>query len=132
MSRITSTFAVLAVLAVSAFMLSACSSGATARGTSYSYEFATLKAHLPHHLDDVYRATERTLNNLELEIESSSKDAFEARIIARGVRNLRHAIDLRRDGDTVTSVSISVGALGDETRSREIMSMIEERLAPQE
>lgn len=125
--------ALLAALALAApATLTGCASGSTAEGTDYDFRVNELIASVPYPIDDVHAAAEYVVSeDMGWAIEESAVDAFDGVIRARGAADNVRRIRLERKGDSLTEVRIMVsdGPFGDESRSRAVMSRIEERLA---
>lgn len=120
--------AALAMGALTTLGLAACSTGSTAKGTSYKWAFNHLSASLPVSIDDAFSATEAVIKDQGLTIKESAKDAFGGRIVATGVKDLRYLAELKKTGEKVTEITFTIGSLGDETRSREMMNLVERKL----
>jgi len=125
-----------AILALAAATLAGafngCASGSTAEGTEYSYRVNELIASVPYSIEDVHQAAEYVMSEeMGWVIEESAVDAFDGRVFARGASDNLRRVRLERKGDRLTEVRINIadGPLGDETRSRAVMSRIEERLS---
>lgn len=128
MRTLRARLAVLTAASLAAAPLVGRSTGSTTAGTSYDWRFNTLEAVLAHPLDAVYEAALAATKRYELTVVEQAKDAFGARIVAEGAKQLKYTFDLLKTGERVAEVKLTVGAFGDEARSREIMNWIEDEL----
>lgn len=126
--RRAALFAALTLAALPSLAITGCSTGSTAKGTSYKWSFNNLTSTVGRSIDDTYSAAESVLKDQELTLKESAKDAFGARIVATGVKDLRYLVELKKTGEKLTDVTVTIGTLGDEARSREIMNLIEKKL----
>ena len=79
-------------------------------------------------LDKTYNATITAIKKLELQILVDRKDKFSAKIESKFADGANVWVDLEYLTVKSSKVSVRVGTLGDEARSRQIMSMIEKYL----
>jgi hypothetical protein len=79
-------------------------------------------------IDDLYKATLKSLDELELHPTTKSKDALSAVIIARDAEDKKVTIKLKAETEDSTSLSIRIGVFGNETKSRLIYEKIRENL----
>ena len=79
-------------------------------------------------LDEVYRATEKALDELEFSVTKRSKDALSAVIVARDAADKKITIKLSAAQEDATKISIRVGTFGNETKSRMIYDQIKKYL----
>ena len=101
--------------------------GAGAAGT-VAYMGGDLEAVESRSLGDVYEATLKALEQLELSATKEGKDALSAVIVARDAQDKKIAIKLRASTEETTKISIRVGVFGDETKSRLIYQKIRDNL----
>ena len=101
--------------------------GAGAAGT-VAYMGGDLEAVESRSLADVYEATLKALEQLELSATKEGKDALSAVIVARDAQDKKIAIKLRASTEETTKISIRVGVFGDETKSRLIYQKIRDNL----
>jgi len=128
----TAAVVLAALAACLAGAVQGCASGSTAEGTEYTFRVNELIASVPYSIEDVHEASETVMrDDMGWVIEESAVDAFDGRIRARGASDNLRRVSLVRKGDRLTEVRINVadGPLGDESRSRAVMTRIEERLA---
>ena len=119
------------LLALLATTLAACASGSTRAGSEYAFRVNELVAVTPHGIAEVHAAALGAVqDDFQWVVETSTLDAFAGRITARGASDKLRRVRLERLGDTATEVRILIGdtPFGDESRSRSLMSRIEERL----
>jgi len=81
-----------------------------------------------HKLDAVYKATEKALDELELNVVRRTKDALSAVIVARDAQDKKITIKLTATAENTTKLSIRVGFFGSETKSRRIYEQIKKNL----
>jgi hypothetical protein len=79
-------------------------------------------------IDDVYQATLKALDELELHPTTKSKDALSAVIIARDAEDKKVTIKLKAEAEGSTKLSIRIGVFGSEAKSRMIYQKIQENL----
>lgn len=79
-------------------------------------------------IDDVYQASLKALDELELHPTTKSKDALSAVIIARDAEDKKVTIKLKAAAEDSTKLSIRIGVFGSETKSRMIYQKIQENL----
>jgi len=103
--------------------------GAGAAGT-VAYLSGDLKAVESRSLEDVYQATFKALEQLELMPTKESKDALSAVVVARDAQDKKITIKLHAPAEGSTKISIRVGVFGDETKSRLIYQKIHDNLYP--
>ena len=75
-------------------------------------------------LDAVYRATEKAVTKLELNVTSKTKDALSAKVVARDAQDKKITIRLKATAEGSTTISIRIGFFGDEAKSRIIYDKI--------
>jgi len=101
--------------------------GAGAAGT-VAYIKGDLTAVEAKDLDTVYKATEKAMADLELNITTKTKDAMSAKIIARDAQDKKISVKLSATAEGTTKISIRVGTFGNETKSRLIYEQIKKNL----
>ena len=97
--------------------------GVGAAGT-IAYVRGDLEAVESHSLDNVYEATVKALDELELNVISKSKDALTATINARDAQDKKIKIMLKKTAEQTTKISVRIGTFGDETKSKLIYQKI--------
>jgi Protein of unknown function (DUF3568) len=102
--------------------------GAAAGVGTYAYVEGIMKTTLEANLDRTWDATQKSVEQLQFTVKSSSKDALQAKLVAREANNTDVKIYLERKGDNLTEVSIRVGVFGDEAQSRLILDKIKQNL----
>ena len=105
---------------VAAVGLGAASTVAYIRGDLESMESETI--------DDVYDASLKALEELELRVTRKSKDALGAEIITYDAQDKKITIRLKSAAEKMTELSIRIGVFGSETKSRLIYQKIRENL----
>lgn len=101
--------------------------GAGAVGTM-AYIQGDLEAVESERLDVVYKATLKTVEELELNVTKKLKDAMSAVVVARDAQDRKITIKLNAAAEGTTKLSIRVGVFGNETRSRFIYQKIRDNL----
>ncbi len=94
--------------------------GVAGAGT-VAYARGQLDATLGNGYDQVFAASNRALDELQLVKISEKKDAFSAILIARTAEDKKVQIRIAKEGDTLTTVRIRVGVFGDEEKSRTLL-----------
>jgi len=122
-----------ALLVVSAVALHGCASSegtakpeGVAPGTA-QYKMGTLKAVESTSIDKVYGATLKAMEELKLPVLQKSVDSMSGEIVARDVADKKITITLNATTDGMTKLSIKVGMLGDEAKSRLIYEQIKKK-----
>jgi hypothetical protein len=92
------------------------------------YQNGKLYASSGKDVDAVYQAATSAVNNLQLKVTSSVKDAFGAKIIAKSSDDKIIVVAAKPAADKKTEYYIKVGTLGNEERSRKIYAEIESAL----
>jgi hypothetical protein len=118
---------VSAAVSVGGCVAAVVAAGAGAAGT-VAYMGGDLEAVESRSLADVYEATLKAVEQLELSTTRESKDALSAVIIARDAQDKKVTIKLRASTEETTKISIRVGVFGDETKSRLIYQKIRDNL----
>lgn len=102
--------------------------GAVAGAGAYAYHSGKLTATLEASLDRSYDAARAALKDLELPEASTTKDAFEGKIVAKTADAKDVTVHLESKGEKVTDISIRIGTFGDEHKSTAILAKIREKL----
>ena len=82
-------------------------------------------------LDAVYDAARKALEQSELSITKSTKDATSALVVARDSQDTKYTVKLRAMAEGPTAISIHYGPWGSHTKSRPIYDKIIENLERQ-
>lgn len=77
----------------------------------------------------VYDATLKALDELEVNVTEKAKDAFYARVVAKGADGKRISISIRPKEDGGAILTIKVGTLGEKHKSSIIYERINKNLA---
>jgi len=103
--------------------------GAGAAGT-VAYAEGDLEAEEHHNIDQVYAATKKAAEDLNLHVITGEggKDELSATLVARDAADKHITIKLQTVAQDVTKVSIRVGTFGSQTKQRLIYSKITENL----
>jgi hypothetical protein len=101
--------------------------GLGAAGT-VAYVRGDLQATESAGIDDVYQASLKALDELELHPTTKSNDALSAVIVARDAEDKKVTIKLKAEAEDSTNLSIRIGVFGSETKSRMIYQKIQENL----
>lgn len=129
----TSLFARLALasIALGGLALPGLLSGCTSQGP-YTGEYTFLTGNLVTHeaatLDEAWAATQGAVSELQFNVKSQVKDALDAKLVAKQADGDEVEIKLARASERVTRISVRVGIIGDEARSRLIMDKIKGKL----
>jgi len=118
------------LLAAGAFGTSGCATvvpGSGGEGTA-AYVMCNLEAVEAKGIDVVYAATEKAVESLELRVTSKHKDLLSALVVARDSADRKITIKLAATPEKTTKLSIHVGILGSQTKSRVIYDKIRENL----
>jgi len=97
---------------------------AGAAGTGVAWYNGRMDASIDAGIDDVYRASQRALAQLEFAKISESKSAVDAQLVSRTALDKKVEIALTKTSDRSTKVSIRVGVFGDESLSMAILDRI--------
>jgi hypothetical protein len=104
--------------------------GLGAAGT-IAYVRGDLQAVESESIDDVYEATLKALEELELLPTRKTKDALGAEIVTYDAQDKKITINLKSAAEGTTKLSIRVGVFGSETKSRLIYQKIRDNLQKQ-
>ncbi len=114
-----------ALLVSAAFVLGGCVVAAIGAGAgTVAYVRGDLEVTESAKLDAVYRATEKAVTKLELNVTSKTKDALSAKVVARDAQDKKITIRLKATAEGSTTISIRIGFFGDEAKSRIIYDKI--------
>jgi hypothetical protein len=83
-----------------------------------AYIRGDLEAVVESNIDATYQASVKALGQLEITPTSKAKDALTAKIVGRDADDKKVTIKLARTADNLTKLSIRIGLIGDETKSR--------------
>jgi hypothetical protein len=101
--------------------------GAAGAGTVAWVE-GKLEVNLDSPYDDVGRAADRAIADLQLAKVSEAKDAFSDHFVARTAGDKKVEIVVAKVGDHLTKVDIRVGTFGDKAVSMSILDKIKANL----
>jgi hypothetical protein len=123
-------FTLLVVLASLVAFASGCALFAVgaAAGAGYAYAKGELKTTEPAPMDRTWDATVAAVKELQFPIVEQSKDALEARLVAKKAQDKDIRIKLNKVADNSTELHVRVGAFGDEAVSHEILDRIRKRV----
>jgi hypothetical protein len=93
-----------------------------------AYIRGDLEAVVESNIDATYQASVKALGQLEITPTSKAKDALTAKIVGRDADDKKVTIKLARTADNLTKLSIRIGLIGDETKSRIIYEQIKKNL----
>jgi hypothetical protein len=113
-----------AALAAEGCIIAAVGAGA---GT-IAYMKGDLEAVETKNIDQVFDASIKALEQLDMKITEQRKDGLSARISARDSGDRKVAIKLSATAEGATKLSIRIGTFGSETRSRLIHEQIKQNL----
>ena len=69
-------------------------------------------------LNRAWNATQKAMKRSGFTVTSKEKDAFDAKLIARGAGDKKVTIKLKKQSGNITEIRIRVGMIGDESMSR--------------
>jgi hypothetical protein len=124
----------MVLLVVSAVVLNGCASseeGAQPEGMAAGtakYSMGSLKSVEPASIDKVYDGTLKAMDELKLAVLQKNADSMSGKIVVRDVADKKIAISLTATTDGKTNLSIKVGMLGDEAKSRLIYEQIKKKI----
>ena len=126
----TRTIITILLLAVTATAISGCAVALVGAGAAagVGYVRGDLEAQMDESIDNVYNASLKALEELELAIISKDKNALGAKIISRTTEDKKIQIKLKRTENNITKLTIRIGLFGDETQSRVIYDTIKKNL----
>ncbi len=113
---------VLVCLVSIALLIGGCSKAG--EGTTFNYMSGNLSATLSADVDKSYDASLKGLEQLQITPTEKVKDALGARIAATTSADKKLTISLKRVSDTLTSIVIEIGWVGDKTTSKTIYDKI--------
>ena len=133
MSRARLTAVVLAGLLLVAAPLPGCWMVAAGAGAAAGvvYTAGALEAHLDGTSEEVVAAAEQSLRDLGLTIESAAASTFDGKVVARTADDSRVTVTVEANSAAqcaLSKVTIRYGILGDESKSRVILSGIRTHL----
>lgn len=111
--------------------ISACAvvaAGGAGAGGTYGYFRGELKQTLEAKYDDVWNASQKAVQDLELHLEESSKDAMSARLMGFLANGDRYVIRMESEKRGFVTVVIRIGTLGDKEKSEKILDAIMKNL----
>jgi uncharacterized protein HemX len=129
MKRAMITVVTMAILS-SALILSGCAAlvgGAAAGAGTYVWTQGSMEREYQASLDQTFDSTVQALQEMGMTIEEQDRDMTSGSIEAR-MGDTTYFINLDRQADERTSVSVRAGLLGDEQASRMVHRSIEENL----
>ena len=92
------------------------------------YYGRTLRAVSSQDMANVYAATLKALDELEINVTEKAKDAFYARVIAKGADGKRITINIKPKEGNGAALTIKVGTIGKKRRSSIIYEHIRQNL----
>ena len=126
----TQQLIISALLAALALTISGCVVAVVGAGAAagVGYIRGDLEATLEDDVEDVYKASLRALNELDLAVISKQQDALGAKIVSRNSEDKKIQVKLKQTEGGITKLTIRIGVFGDETQSRLIYDKIKENL----
>jgi hypothetical protein len=88
------------------------------------YQHGKLYAMASKDIDAVYQATLQAMDKLQVAVTDKAKDVFGAKVVAKSADNKIIAVKIKPTEGQKTQFEISVGAFGNEERSRKIYDEI--------
>lgn len=125
-----SRLVVALTLAASALVYSGCVAvvAAGAAGTGVAWYNGRVEVTLNHSLDDVYRAAQKAVAQLDFTKINEQKSGVDARLISRTATDKKVEITLQRTGAKVTKLDIRIGVFGDQDMSLTLLDTIKSNL----
>jgi hypothetical protein len=120
--------ALLMILSLSGCAAVLLGGGAVAGAGAYAYKKGSQEVTLEGDIHVVYQVVQRTLEELEIHLVSSEKDALTASVVGRGAGDKKVKVKIKRIEDDLTHVSVRVGTFGNRDMSRLICDQIVENL----
>ena len=102
--------------------------GVAAGAGTIAYIKGELKATEAYSVPDVWIATEKAVDEIQLVVTDKQHDITAGKIEAYTADNKKVRIHLKRQGDNITEITIRIGTFGDEELSRFILSKIQRNL----
>jgi hypothetical protein len=93
-----------------------------------AYSMGSLHARVDRDMDSVYSASVSGLEKLEIKVTDKQKDVFGAKVVGRTSDDQIIRIKIKPASPTSTTLSIHVGVVGNEARSRAIYEQIRKEL----
>ena len=123
----------ISLLLGSMLLLQGCVVAAVGLGAAGTIAYARgdLQALESESIDELYEATLKALEELELLPTSKNKDALGAEIITYDAQDKKITIRIKSTAEGTTKLSIRVGVFGSETKSRLIYQKIRDNLNKQ-
>lgn len=119
----------LGVLFALVFLAGGCAVALVGAGAgTVAYLRGDLEATMAEDVGTVYQASLTALEQLEITPTKREKDALSATIVARGADDKKIKIILKRTEEDLTKLSIRIGYVGSETKSRVIYEQIRQNL----
>lgn len=120
----------LALPAAAALVQSGCVAvvAAGAAGGGVAWYSGKLEANVEGDIDEVYRASQKALTQLEFAKISENKSAVDAQLVSRTALDKKVEITLGKATDKTTKIAIRVGVFGDEPLSMTILEKIKANL----
>jgi len=112
-------------------LLVAGTAGATLGVGTYHYVEGNLERDYMGPFPKVWQATVEGLDELKVPYTIESQDAFGGQIKGTLFDGTKATIDLKKKSDTLTTLSVRVGLLGDRDKSQEIQETITSRFKKQ-
>lgn len=109
------------------FALYGCSPSLVGENTA-AYSMGYLHARLDSDMNSVYNASVTGLEKLEIKVTDKQKDVFGAKVIGETSDDQSIKIKIEPMNDTSSTLSIHVGMIGNEERSRAIYDQIRKEL----
>lgn len=125
---VVSRFVAFGLAAVLFAPLAGCISTSNPKTGEYTYLTGNLVSYESATLEKAWAATQEAIKQLEFTVKSTAKDALDARLEAKQADGTDVSVKLSKASESVTEVSVRVGLLGDQERSRLIMDKIKANL----
>lgn len=92
------------------------------------FTLGALEVDVAKPIDDVNRAVLTAMSDLNLNVTEHAKDSFGAHVVAKEAEGGDIKVNMVANSPAITRISIRVGLLGDEGKSRRILRAIQDKL----
>lgn len=126
MKSVLTHISLLAIVCSFALTLSACKTDEPGVKSTYRSQYTTVAANT----EDATQAAKAVLAELELMNITSSSTGLDGKATAYTADNTEVRVTVDRVDDNTSEISVNIGALGDPSLGKTIISRIRSRLAP--
>jgi hypothetical protein len=129
MKRLEKTaIALLSVAALSALPGCILVAAAALGAAGAAYVNGELEGRLDGSPQQVVRASERALKDMDIQIISADATGIDGKVVGRTALDKKIEISVKRDGDESSKIAIRVDTFGDESLSRQIYDKIKTKM----